>query len=121
MALEIILVILGGVTAGIGVWNIVTGAYIWGILFVLGGAWALWLGTAYILQLKKAKQKKADTPEDGASEGKAEDVEAVPEQSSDMSALEEVVIEPPADVTALIVEEDAKAPSDSDEDDSKEV
>lgn len=63
MVIEIILIILGILTAVLGLWNIIIGAYIWGTLFLIGGAWSISLGTLYILQLKKAKQNKKEEPE----------------------------------------------------------
>ncbi|MGI6109310.1 MAG: hypothetical protein ACOYB8_05665 [Eubacteriaceae bacterium] len=58
MTLEIILTVLGVLTALIGIWNLYIGALVWGILFLIGGIWAIWLGVVYILQIKRSRMNK---------------------------------------------------------------
>lgn len=56
MALEIILLILGIFITAIGIWNVVNQAVAWGIVFIAGGIWAIWLSITYIRQLKKINE-----------------------------------------------------------------
>lgn len=58
MLLEVILAVLGVLIIAVGIWNIfVAGSIVWGIVFLIGGIWALWLGISYILQIQKMKKK----------------------------------------------------------------
>lgn len=58
MLLEVILAVLGVLIIAVGIWNIfVAGSIVWGIVFLIGGIWALWLGISYILQIQKIKKK----------------------------------------------------------------
>ena len=70
MTLEIILTILGVLTALVGIWDLYTGAVVWGIIFVLGGAWAVWLGVVYIIQIRRSR-KSGDKPSGSGEKGGA--------------------------------------------------
>lgn len=58
MVIEFILIILGVLTLLLGIWNIIVGAYLWGILFAVGGIWSTALGIIYIKQIKRNKEKE---------------------------------------------------------------
>ncbi len=56
MIIEIVLIILGVLTFGLGIWNLMISAYIWGSLFLIGGLWSFALGVYYLIQDRKAKK-----------------------------------------------------------------
>lgn len=84
MLLEVILAVLGVLIILVGIWNIfVAGSIVWGIVFLIGGIWALWLGISYILQIQKMKKKsntqgstRTQKSTDAKTEDKKKDVTA---------------------------------------------